>query len=320
MSVLGAEENNRKVKRTLDLLSPLSASKEKKAKSKSSDESFSSVGEMDKGDHITDTLAIHEAISVSLKSALEPLATTNETVAGLVPALATAVATAVAVAMEEVMRNIITTIVDRLQPINKPPPADPRIVATLRRLTYDNDRQQQYSRRESVRISGVTQESNESPEQLEKKVMRVMTDAGVKVKPDDISAMHRAGKPRSGPKAILVRFVSRRTRAELMKKKKTLKEKNGYDRVYINDDLTPLRARLLGYVKTLEGVQAAWTIDGRIHCQPKYPPGLAPELRPKQVHIETPDDLHRLGVTRVDYARLGLSHLDFDGLDSAEVD
>lgn len=272
---------------------------------------------MEREEPLTDTLVIHEAISGSLKEALAPLAS-NEAISGIVPTLATAVATAVAVAMEGVMKTMISTIIERLRPINQPPPVDPRVVSTLRRLTYEGDRQQQYSRRESVRITGIKQDSKEAPEQLEQKVLRVMADAGVTVVPADISAVHRAGKARSGPKAILVRFVSRRKRTELLKKKKCLKEKSEYKDVFINDDLTPLRARLLGYVKSLDGIKSAWTIDGRIFCQPEYPTGLEPERRPKPIVVESPDDLHRLGVTQVDYSRLGLAYLDFDGFDCSQ--
>lgn len=93
-----------------------------------------------------------------------------------------------------------------------------------------------------------------------------------------------------------------------MKNKKTLKDKPEYKNVFINDDITPLRARLLGFVKKL-GPYNAWTIDGKIFCAKKSPPGLHPSDRPKPVVIDTPDDLFKLGVTEVDYHALGLSHL-----------
>ncbi|KAL8614314.1 hypothetical protein ACOMHN_007652 [Nucella lapillus] len=69
--------------------------------------------------------------------------------------------------------------------------------------------------------------------------------------------------------------------------------------------------RLLGFVKRLDQVERAWTVDGRIFCVRKSPPGLSPELRPKLVIIETPDDLFdKLGVDFIDYGALGLSHLE----------
>jgi hypothetical protein len=103
--------------------------------------------------------------------------------------------------------------------------------------------------------------------------------------------------------------VSRRKRRELMLKKKGLKGKEGYDGVFVGDDLTPLRSRLLGTVKRLERVERAWCIDGRVHTQLKSPVGQAPHDKP--IIIRSPDDLFRLGVDHVDYAALGLPHLAF---------
>ncbi|KAL8620923.1 hypothetical protein ACOMHN_044070 [Nucella lapillus] len=95
---------------------------------------------------------------------------------------------------------------------------------------------------------------------------------------------------------------SRRKRREVMEKKKTLKEKPGYKGIFLNDDLThddltPLRARLLGFVKRLEKVERAWTTDGRIYVK-KFPPGLhMADHQQRPVVIETPGDLFKqLGV------------------------
>lgn len=69
---------------------------------------------------------------------------------------------------------------------------------------------------------------------------------------EDIAACHRVGKTKGGPRPILVKFVSRRKRRELMLKKKGLKGKEGYNGVFVGDDLTPLHSRLLGMVKRLK--------------------------------------------------------------------
>jgi len=139
----------------------------------------------------------------------------------------------------------------------------------------------------------------------------VMEDAGVEVKVEDIAAVHRTGKAVRGHRPILVKFVSRRKKRELMKKKKSLKDVAAYKNVYINDDLTPLRARLLGTVKRLDTIKSTWTVDGKILAQPKFPEGLPEDKRPKPISIETPDDLFKLGLNEINFEELGLGHLKF---------
>ncbi|KAL8591286.1 hypothetical protein ACOMHN_060588 [Nucella lapillus] len=224
----------------------------------------------------------------------------------LVPALATAV-----VAVTEAMKGVVKSVKAQLQTAAMPTTREHLLFAALTRLTYDNDRLQQYTRKESLRIHGVKIDAGETAEQVEMKALKVFTDAGVEVAADDIAAVHRAGKEVKGTRPILVKFVSRRKRRLVMEKKKNLKGKTGYERVFVNDDLTPLRARLLGFVKRLDQVERAWTVDGRILCVRKSPPSLSPKLRPKPVIIETPDDLFdKLGVDFIDYGALGLSHLE----------
>ena len=73
-----------------------------------------------------------------------------------------------------------------------------------------------------------------------------------------------------------MRFVSRKKRKEVKQKKKVLKGKPGYGGIYVFDDLTTLGARMLHYLrKKVPLVENAWTIDEKIHCTKKRPPGLA---------------------------------------------
>ena len=110
-----------------------------------------------------------------------------------------------------------------------------------------------------------------------------------------------------------MKFVSRRKRREVTDKKKSLKGKDG-NQVYINDDLTPLRAKLLALAKGLDNVDKAWTVGGSIHCTKKVPPGLAPGANQRSVVvIDTPDELFKLGLEQIDFRSLGLTHLaDFE--------
>ncbi|KAL8622600.1 hypothetical protein ACOMHN_009234 [Nucella lapillus] len=84
-------------------------------------------------------------------------------------------------------------------------------MTNLARLTYENDRLNQYTRRESLRIAGVAVQQGETALDVEQKALKVFADADVAVVvPDDIAIVHRAGKARNGTQPVLVRFVSRR--------------------------------------------------------------------------------------------------------------
>lgn len=263
---------------------------------------------------LVDMLTMHETISTKISEALAALKPASGDESDAFMRMVPALATAVSIAVGAVMSEVLAKMEQRMQLTTRAPAAsDAGLRAAVRHLTYDNDRLQQYSRRESVRIFGVRQEERESGEEVEKKVMEVLKDAGVDAVPDDIAACHRAGRKQNGTRPILVKFVSRRKRRELMVKKKNLKKNDKYARVFIGDDLTPLRARLLGYVKRLPQVEKAWVIDGRIHVQRKFPPGLHPNDQPRPIVVETPDDLFHLGVDDVDYQELGLTHLAFGG-------
>ena len=256
---------------------------------------------------LLDISSIHEAILTRVNEALSIFKPVEGADVDPIMKAVPVIATAVSVAVGEVMKGMVKMMEDSLLHVSSP--REERLFAAVRNLTYENDRLQQYSRRESVKIVGIPNNQGETIDQVEEKVLKVFSDAGASVQRADIAVAHRAGRERNGSRPILVKFVSRRTRNEVNAKKKNLKGKDGYQRVFINDDITPLRARLLGYVKGLGCVERAWTIDGRIHCVKKSPLGLAPTDRPRPLVIETPDDLFKLGLDHIDYSALGLDHL-----------
>ena len=262
-------------------------------------------------DAMTMTTVIKEQIDNALKD-VYPTMDKNDPLCKLLPALTMAVTVGVSMVMkmnnEALEKKLVKSVTEAAAPRH-----DPVMVANLRKLTYDNDRLQQYTRRESVRIWGIKTERNEKAEDVEKRALEIIHDAGVDCTPDDLQAVHRAGKEKDGIKPVLVKFVSRRKRRQLMVSKKVLKGKEGYDGIYINDDLTPLRSRMLGYVKKLEVVDKAWTIDGKIMVKKT---GAKDTDRPTV--IEDPDDIFQLGVDSIDYKKLGLEHLAFAGIDDEE--
>ena len=219
------------------------------------------------------------------------------------------IGTSVAMAVGEVMKSFLKKM---------PKPADivsvdrSPVVQNLQRnlllMRYENHRLEQYSRRETVKVVGLEEEGRTPSRRywVFSKLL-VQTD----ITPADVSVVHQTGDRKRKGRPILVRFLSRKKRKEVMQKKKVLKDKREYAGVYVFDDLTTLRAKMLYYLKKkVPVVQNAWTIDGRIHCTKKRPSGLSERESPRRIFaIDTPGDLFKLGVDSVDFEELGFSDL-----------
>ena len=149
---------------------------------------------------------------------------------------------------------------------------------------YETDRLEQYSHRETICINRVPSDVADEEEKLTEYVTELGNSLSVKIEDMDISVTHRAGKPSPGvSRPVLCKFVSRKTRDNLMRNNKKLENNAKYDgKVYINDDLTKLHAKLLGYVKGLPNVKRVSVSNGKIHCNTK-----------EEDHfiIDSPDDL-----------------------------
>ena len=129
----------------------------------------------------------------------------------------------------------------------------------------------QYSRRQNLEFHGVPQTSNENVVDIVVKIDKVL---GVNINQNDISTAHRLPqKPNSNRRSeseepppflgIIARFINRDLRNFIYRKRAAAKDiasKNfpvaGMQRLYINENLTQLRKRLLWQTK-----QAARTRD-----------------------------------------------------------
>jgi len=176
---------------------------------------------------------------------------------------------------------------------------------TTRLNRYDNDRLEQYTRRENVRIFNMPVDEHT---QLMDAVVELLNDMASVDEEDeyrfsekDIEVCHRVGKPPTKGHAdlrpIIVRFESRKSVGKVYKYKKNLKDLAKYNpqdkkdkKVFIAEDLTQLRVRLRDYVKELDGVTKVYTRDGNIHCTKKE------GQNEKHYIITNPDDLFALGI------------------------
>ena len=159
--------------------------------------------------------------------------------------------------------------------------------SVIQSQAFDVDRLAQYSRRENVRLHGVPETADENTDDV---VIGIAHDMGVDISRNDISVSHRLPKSRTmSERPIIVKFVRRNTKTALMTNKKTLRSIDRYRHTYVNDDLTPLRSRMLRTLKNDDEVKRVWTIDGIFHCI------VVENNAEVKKRLETPDDLFKLG-------------------------
>ena len=107
------------------------------------------------------------------------------------------------------------------------------------------DANEQHGRREKVRMFGVEEQIGEDVYQL---VVDVVKGTGVEICKSDFSVCHRLPARGQSSKPNIVKFVRRETKLALVKKKSGLRHQSGRP-IYINEDITQLRARLLKSLK-----------------------------------------------------------------------
>lgn len=150
------------------------------------------------------------------------------------------------------------------------------------------DANEQYSRRENIRISGIVEPSTdgyETPCSTNQIVINTCKKMGVEITDRDISTSHWLPGKR---KTIIAKFVRRDTKTEIMKKKNELKTKD--PKIHVTEDLTRARHLILREIRDDPNIVRAFTRDGNIRCVIKDGYG-----NEKTVTIKTPDDMKEIG-------------------------
>ena len=132
---------------------------------------------------------------------------------------------------------------------------------------FEIDRLEQYSRRENIRVFGVAETADELTNDITGCIVKVAADMGVAITERDISVSHRIGK-KTGTKRrpIIAKFVRRDTKTAIMRNKRNLKGLDSYKSVFVNDDLTTMRSKLVYELKRDGSVTRVWTMNGKIMC------------------------------------------------------
>ncbi len=142
----------------------------------------------------------------------------------------------------------------------------------IEKLKEHHDHLEQKQRETRVRITGIAEEENEN---LTKKIMKLAKNKmGLKkMKESEISQIHRSGKKKaSKTRDVVVQFEHMSTRDSFHGARKKLQSSSGSDRaIYINDDLTEFRLKLLYDARMLvkrNKLKGAWSQHGNVMVLP----------------------------------------------------
>jgi len=138
-------------------------------------------------------------------------------------------------------------------------------------LKNDIDELEQYGRRNLIRISGIP-ESKEEGDTTET-IKNMISKIDPHFRDTDVLRSHRVGKPRDRQnllqknRQIIVRLVDPSIKFRILKCRKNLKDLQEFRYVYINEDLTQIRSKILYQVRQLhkkKKIDSFWTTNGKI--------------------------------------------------------
>lgn len=151
--------------------------------------------------------------------------------------------------------------------------ANTDLIRRLEIVEGENDNLEQYTRRNTLRISGIPEETDEETDKI---VLHLASNLGVGLSDNDIDRSHRVGVPgrvgtapgaKRKDRDIIVKFTRYNARNKLYQKRKELRSIPVMNSVFINEDLTRKRSKLLYDARLLARaklLKAAYSSDGKI--------------------------------------------------------
>ena len=134
--------------------------------------------------------------------------------------------------------------------------------STVRSLEKQVNALEQYDRRLNLVIHGIKESDGEDCDKLALNLF--LNKVKVPMSATDIQRSHRLGAPRRNGQSrpIIVRFVSYKTRREVLVRKKILKESDPH--VTITENLTRANLELFHLARNSGFFERVWTRDGSI--------------------------------------------------------
>jgi len=124
-------------------------------------------------------------------------------------------------------------------------------------------------------------------------LFKIADNLEIDLQNNDIQRVHRLGQKRRNkekPRPTIVRFVSYKKRNKFRSNKRDLKNIEGRQHVFVSEDLTPVRYKLLKYMQKScsDTFTSRYTRNGNIKAKLK--------TSEKWVAVTSPDDLFTHGI------------------------
>ena len=167
----------------------------------------------------------------------------------------------------------------------------------LRLLAYHNDKLEQYTRRDNLRLFNFPLCDDGT---LRAKFIELAAVLGVTLHDHDINIIHKlTASARS--QSVIVRMNNRKLRNDILYAKKgPLNVESAFKGVFIQEDLTNQPSKLLKFIKGRDNVDRVQTSDGRLRVTLKEDCGAG-----RRVNVENPDDLFKIGIDSADITQFG---------------
>ena len=171
--------------------------------------------------------------------------------------------------VESGLRQELDTLRERLQEKD-------RVIAGLTQRVDSQEEQvdalEQYSRRNSLRVSGLDEKMHEDPMEEALKFINVELKVTPPLSYSDLDRAHRVGKQEDNaakPRPMLIKFATYRARHAVYSRRSSLKDvsKPVHKAIFINEDLTRVRGKQMYELRKLKKngkIKDLWSHDGNI--------------------------------------------------------
>lgn len=128
-----------------------------------------------------------------------------------------------------------------------------------------SNKNEQYSRKNNVKIHNIIEEENETEESLTTRMQKILKDQNVELQKEKIQAIHRIPTKPGKIRPVIIKVTNNSVKTEIMKKRKEMKDA-GYK---LSDDVTALNTGLINRLTLHSGIQSAWFFNGSVYGETK---------------------------------------------------